>query len=99
MSDTTNGKPRVWPRWTTGDRLRKARQTAGLTQIQLASAIKMSPRTVVEYEQDVRPPRYGPLFGWATVCSVDVEFLDPDGIIRSGFRCTPEAPDQTALAA
>jgi DNA-binding XRE family transcriptional regulator len=46
------------PRWTISDRLVKARDFAGMTQDDIASALGMSRRTVVRHEHSPTPPRW-----------------------------------------
>lgn len=53
------------PKWTLADRLRKAREVAGLSQGELAEAIDVSRRSVVNYEAGARPPKRHVLVSWA----------------------------------
>lgn len=45
------------PVWTTGDRLTKARDWAGLTQEQMANRLGIGRRSIVRYEAQSDPPR------------------------------------------
>lgn len=70
------------PNWTLGDRLRKAREHAGLEQGELASRVGISRNTVSNYElgRGQRPPKVVILRAWATECGVPYEW------IVDGFR-------------
>jgi transcriptional regulator with XRE-family HTH domain len=81
------------PTWTVGDRLRKARETAGLDQTELADAMGVSRRTVSTYEvggEEITRKRIV-LNAWALATGVSVEWLvGSDGPFdgarsRSGF--------------
>lgn len=63
------------PRWTAGDRLRKAREHAGVTAEQIADDIGRTARTVRNYEADatVAPPVV--LRAYAQRCGVALEWL------------------------
>lgn len=75
------------PAWTLGDRLRKAREHAGLSQDDLAVAIGVSRRSVSTYESGgVEHVKRPVLFAWATLCGVDLAWLEG-----------PEAPDGTTV--
>ncbi len=63
------------PEWTLGDRLRKARESAGLEQTELASDIGISRRTVQNYERAKVRTRRPVLLAWAVRCGVPVEWL------------------------
>lgn len=75
------------PSWTTGDRLRKAREFAGLSQEQLAEAMGISRRTVSTYEGDAGATVKRPtLLAWAMLCGVDMDWL------KSGEAPGPSDP-------
>lgn len=63
------------PTWTLGDRLRKARTCAGLTQVEMAHAMQLSTRTIANYEGDETTPRHWTIVGWARVTHVPEEWL------------------------
>jgi transcriptional regulator with XRE-family HTH domain len=64
------------PTWTVGDRLRKARETAGMDQTQLADRIGVSRRTVSTYEagSDITRKRIV-LNAWAMATGVSAEWI------------------------
>jgi transcriptional regulator with XRE-family HTH domain len=72
------------PTWTRGDKLRKARETAGLNQQQLADAIGISRRSVSTYESAGTSNR-PVLRSWAAECNVPVRWLEE--------CCTPDPDD------
>jgi transcriptional regulator with XRE-family HTH domain len=84
------------PAFTLGDRLAKARKTAGLDQRDLARVMELSPSTIGNYENDISRPRRLVLKEWALVTGVPVEWLEnghtPD---TSSYRDL----DMTALLA
>jgi transcriptional regulator with XRE-family HTH domain len=65
------------PTWTLGDRLRKAREFAGMEQDELARRIGISRGTVSNYElgRGVRPPKVVVLRAWAQECGVPYSWL------------------------
>lgn len=72
------------PQWTLGDRLRKAREHAGMDQEELALRIGVSRGTVSNYEigRGTRPPKVVVLRAWARECGVPYEWI-VDGFRRS----------------
>lgn len=62
--------------WTVGDRLRKAREYAGLDRVQLADDIGIARNTVTNYEHGYRTPRKIVLNAWALRCKVSVDWLE-----------------------
>lgn len=74
-----------------GDRLRKAREDAGLSQSQLASVIGISRNTVGNAELGERQPLLVTVKAWAAATGVPVEWLqfghiNPDPPSRSRRR-------------
>lgn len=63
------------PQWTTADRLRKAREYAGLDQRQLADEMGVSRNSVSNYEHGHVQPRKIVLRAWAMVTGVPYEWL------------------------
>ncbi len=56
------------PQWTQGDRLRKARETAGVTVIQMAQLLEVTDRTIRNWETDSTPVKRLYLKEWAARC-------------------------------
>ena len=71
------------PEFTFGDRLRKAREHAGVSTDEMAAVLEVSVRTIGNYENE-RTPVKGPVIKeWAMRCGVPYEWL------RTG-HVTPE---------
>jgi transcriptional regulator with XRE-family HTH domain len=66
------------PQWTMGDRLRKAREEAGLSQVELAIQIGVARNTIGNHELGVgaRGPQRVVLNAWAAATGVPVEWLE-----------------------
>jgi transcriptional regulator with XRE-family HTH domain len=88
------------PAWSLGDRLRKAREHAHLTQLELAGEVGISRASVVNYETGRSDPSRPVLLSWALRCGVDYEWLagcphpglasvSDKPIVRTPGRCTP----------
>ncbi len=60
------------------DRLRWARETAPLTQQELADHLGISRKTVQNYEAGVGHPKANRLILWANACDVDADWLAGD---------------------
>ena len=65
----------VAPTWTLGDHLRKARETRGLSQSELAALIDVSRRSISTYESDEAVPRRPQLIAWAMATGVSLDWL------------------------
>lgn len=65
----------ITPTWDMADRLRKARETAGLTQTEMAERLSVSRSTVVNYEQRHTRPLAAIRKAWADACGVSDEWL------------------------
>lgn len=63
------------PVWTQGDRLTKARETARLSQEELAHLTGLSRQTISNYERDAVVQRRSGLNLWAMATGVPVEWL------------------------
>lgn len=68
--------PGVEPQWTLGDRLRKAREHAGLQQAELADEIGIARRSLITYESDRTAPKRPVLLAWAMRTGVDSRWLE-----------------------
>ena len=72
-----------FPTWTLGDRLRKARLTAGIkSHKDMAKRLGVSEDTVKRWEGDKYAPTRGYVLGWATVCGIDPAWLE--GSVQGG---------------
>lgn len=63
------------PEWHQGDYLRKARESAGMSQAELAEVTGMSRRTVVRYESGEGVLRRPQMIAWAMATGVSLEWL------------------------
>lgn len=89
MSSATAG---VVPQWTVADRLRKAREHAGMTQAQLAETIGVAQRSVSAYENGQTTPRRPVALAWALATHVPFAWIvgDDDPMSKLGrptFLC------------
>jgi transcriptional regulator with XRE-family HTH domain len=75
MSIMTETQAGSIPTWTVGDRLRKARQHAGLEQAEFAEEIAVSRGTVLNYENDRVKPRMIVLRAWSMRTGVPLHWL------------------------
>lgn len=73
------------PQWTVGDRLRKAREVAGLSQDQLALDLGISRRSVSTYESGGAAKR-PVLLAWAMRCGVSLDWLETGSVPPDGFE-------------
>ena len=71
--DVTEG---TIPTWSVADRLRKAREHAGLEQGQLADLIGISRNSVSNYERGARTARRPVLVSWALATGVPLAWLE-----------------------
>jgi transcriptional regulator with XRE-family HTH domain len=75
------------PAWTQQDRLRKAREHAGLTQAELADRLGIGRTTVANYENGTTLPKRPVLLSWALATGIRLAWLmhgiegdlEPDG--------------------
>ncbi len=63
------------PEWTLGDRLRKAREHAGLNQAQLAATIGIARSSVVSYESGRTTPSRPVVLSWSLCTGVPAEWV------------------------
>ncbi|MBN9326555.1 helix-turn-helix transcriptional regulator [Cellulomonas sp. 73-145] len=84
---TTELVPGGIPEWTLADRLRKAREAAGISTADFATDLGVSRNTITNYERGHVSPRRGALRLWALRTGVPLVWLetgasnpgDPDG--------------------
>jgi transcriptional regulator with XRE-family HTH domain len=65
----------VIPSWTLGDRLKKAREFAGLKQPLLASELGIARSSITNYETDRTTPSKAVIMAWALRCGVPYQWL------------------------
>ena len=83
MTEATH--PATVPTWTLGDRLRKAREHAGLKQTEMAEEIGIGRSSIINYEKNAAIPPRSVLIAWALRCGVDYEWLSGEPIFsRAG---------------
>ncbi|HXJ24620.1 MAG TPA: helix-turn-helix transcriptional regulator [Streptosporangiaceae bacterium] len=83
MTEATH--PATVPQWTLGDRMRKARETAGLKQTDMAEDLGIGRSSIINYESDKAQPPRSVLIAWALRCGVDYEWLSGEPIFsRAG---------------
>lgn len=63
------------PEWTVADRLRKAREHAGMKQSELAEEIGVSRNSISNYESSVVAPRRIVLNAWSRATKVPLAWL------------------------
>lgn len=90
----TQSQVLVVPTWTVGDRLRKARESTGLSQAELGQEIGVSKRSISTYENSSEPPRKPVLLSWALRCGVPVSWLT-DG--ETPAPTTPQSSGQGVI--
>lgn len=66
--------PRV-PTFSLGERIRKAREDLGLSQLRFATALGIDRKTVGNWEAGRNQPRYGDLMLISSVTDVSLEWL------------------------
>lgn len=86
---TANSAGQV-PQWSVQDRLRKAREHAGMTQLELAETIGVSRNSVSNYESGVTRPRQIVLNQWSLATGVPLSWLTSgegdDGVRHQGLE-------------
>jgi transcriptional regulator with XRE-family HTH domain len=73
------------PVWTLGERLRKCREDAHLTQSAMAIRLGYSRQAIASWESDRTAPRLVVLREWASVCNdIPLWWLLDDGALPEG---------------
>lgn len=91
--------------FTLGDRLRKAREVAGLNQTELANSLGIGRRSVSRYEEGDKEPKRGVVMAWSMATSVPFEWLmtgretPGGGGSRDNLPVTIWYPSETSVAA
>lgn len=86
------------PQWTLGDRLRKAREHAGLQQVELGDDLGIVRNTVGNYEGDHTRPQRPTIVLWALRCGVPLEWLLTGECARRDSNPQPLDPNADACA-
>ncbi|WP_130866646.1 helix-turn-helix domain-containing protein [Acidipropionibacterium timonense] len=73
---TTQPREVQVPVWTQADRLRKAREFAGLDQTELADAMGVSRASISASERGLSQPRRLTVRAWAMACGVPASWLE-----------------------
>lgn len=73
MTEATH--PATVPQWTIGDRMRKAREHAGLKQTEIASEIGIGRSSIINYEGGRAEPPRPVLLAWAMCTGVSYRWL------------------------
>lgn len=91
----------VVPEWTLGDRLKKAREHAGLSQAELAGKTGISMSSVSRYEIGKTRPSRPALLAWHLCTGVSLEWLMGGGeiIVRCSRPPLPALASRWELAA
>ena len=86
MDQMTTDAARVLhvPKWTLGDRLRKAREDAGIGSTEMARRLHLTRQTITNYERGHRPPAWLTLKVWAEMTEVDLDWLIGDALDENG---------------
>lgn len=63
---------------TFGEKIREARYTAGMTQLQLSEAVGVSTRSIKGYEDNTKHPRVGTIYLLAKALGISVKYLTDD---------------------
>ena len=74
------------PTWTVADRLRKAREHAGLDQTELADLVGISRNTISNYERGQTAPKRPVLLAWSLATGV------PRAWLETGAEPDPQGP-------
>jgi transcriptional regulator with XRE-family HTH domain len=63
------------PVFTLGDRLRKARESTGMTQSDMANRLGIGRRSVSRYEDGIHTPKAMTVMAWAMATGVPYDWL------------------------
>jgi transcriptional regulator with XRE-family HTH domain len=93
------------PVWTLGDRLRKAREVAGMDAEIMAQHVGVTDRTIRNYETDTTPVKRSVILGYSMATGVPVEWIetgvtppsDPTLVTRWYAVCSGSPPDRKTV--
>jgi DNA-binding XRE family transcriptional regulator len=80
------------PEWTTGDRMRKARELASLKQSEMAAEIGIGRSTIVTYETGKSEPPRPVLLAWSFRTGVPLQWLHSGTVppVRGGDEASSD---------
>uniref|UniRef100_UPI000A0680C3 helix-turn-helix domain-containing protein n=1 Tax=Humibacter albus TaxID=427754 RepID=UPI000A0680C3 len=81
------------PEWSVADRLRKARESAGLEQVELADAAGISRGTISAAENGYRVPNRATLQMWALATGVPLGWIEQGEVWCTPRDLNPEPTD------
>lgn len=84
------------PTWTFQDRLRKAREHAGLNQSALAKKLEVAPGTIQRWETGVRSPSKKSLQALAVATGIPIEWFYQDDATEA-LQASPILPERIIL--
>lgn len=100
---TLSGMAVAIPAFTLGDRLTKARSTAGISVQEMADRLGVSRNTISNYEAERTRPPLAVLILWSQFCEVPEWWLlgdrPPGGTITSGYPVVPRLKWRERVAA
>src|SRR5260221_2446959 len=76
------------PEWTLADRLRKAREHAGLNQAELAATVGIARSSVVSYESGRTTPSRPVVLSWSLCTGVPAEWVLGRPLVLTGRGVT-----------
>jgi transcriptional regulator with XRE-family HTH domain len=91
MSEPEQASGATVPEWTIGDRMRKAREHAGLSQSQLARTASIGRTSIVRYETGLSRPSRVTLAAWALRTGVSFEWMCHGDTYPCGPLASPQA--------
>jgi transcriptional regulator with XRE-family HTH domain len=91
MSEPEQASGATVPEWTIGDRMRKAREHAGLSQSQLARTASIGRTSIVRYETGLSRPSRVTLAAWALRTGVSFEWMCHGDTYPCGPLPSPQA--------
>lgn len=89
------------PHWTLGERMSKARESAGMTRRQMADELRVSERTIRNYEGEHTRVTRDTVMAYAAITGVPVWWIEADGGSATPAprsRCSPLIHEQLSLS-
>lgn len=85
------------PTWTLGERIRKARESSGLKQSDLAPKLRVSRTAIAGWESGTHRPSYSALVLLADITGVPVEWIETGEIAGDTGPVTRGYPGQLSF--